>query len=96
MGQVFKPLFDCQAIFLSPHADIDCLFAPNCERCSGDFVMRPQPPPRIGRRNHNRVPKTAHAIRASFGASATTTTFLCARLCNPRAQRPNGVSRSTK
>ena len=57
MGQGFKPPFDCQAIFLSPHADIDCPFAPNCERCSGDSVMLPQPPLRIGRRNRNRAPK---------------------------------------
>jgi hypothetical protein len=86
--QVSRTLVDCQAISLFttsrhqwPCSTPAAVSADLCYVAAGT-VAAPNSSPRR---------KTAHAIRASLLARATTATFLCARFISARSQCPRGV-----
>jgi hypothetical protein len=88
LNQVSRTPIDCQAISLSPPADINGRAASSVPSADIGYAAAP------AAAASNDAPRrnTAHTIRASLLARATMAALLRTRFSNPRSQPPSGVA----
>jgi hypothetical protein len=90
--QVFRPPFDCQAIFDSSTRKHERPISASCADRPARYAAEGNP----FAANFSPRRKMAQAIRASLLAKATTAIFLWTRASSPFAHRPRAVSRSAR